>query len=158
MIRHLSIILFSAFALTAETPKKPAVKATATSKTAKKTEKAKAAPAVITVPAGAQETEPGVWLHTDAQGKRCMYRQTPFGIVRLEDKPAAPDPKAIEQEVAQLEATTAVEEGDSIRFTRPGPFGFYRWTTKKSELNEQEQAIWKRERERSGQTETKKPE
>jgi hypothetical protein len=123
----------------------------ATAKDAKtKTTAAKSAPRQVVVPAGAEEISPGEWRHTDAGGKRWIYRQTPFGIARIEDK-ASPeaDRQAAESEAAQLAATTAVEDGDVIRFTRPGPFGLYRWTKKKSELNEQERAVWKREQERA---------
>jgi len=40
----------------------------------------------------------------------------------------------------------ATEDGDTIRFERPSPFGPYRWQRKKSELSESERAIWNRQR------------
>src|SRR4029453_4762222 len=51
--------------------------------------KKKAAPPVeIEIPAGATQIEPGPYPSTDAQGKKWIYRKTPFGIARAEDKPA----------------------------------------------------------------------
>src|SRR5882724_6847996 len=80
----------------------------------------------ITIPAGAVEVEPYTYRFTDAQGKKWIYRKTPFGISRAEDK-AVEDPKAVdpkkEESARLIDATTAVEAGDSVRFERPGPFG-----------------------------------
>jgi hypothetical protein len=92
----------------------------------------------LTVPKGAVESEPGTFHFVDAQGKKWIYRQTPFGIARLEDAPESkpvtvPDPAA---------GAKAVADGDTIRFERPGPFGTYRWQKNRSELSEMEQAIW----------------
>jgi len=39
----------------------------------------------------------------------------------------------------------AVEEGDTVRFENPTPFGPLRWQTRKSDLNEMERAVWNRE-------------
>ena len=98
-----------------------------------------APPAEIVIPAGATMTEPGTYTFTDAQGKKWIYRKTPFGIARAEDKPAevAPAPVA-------GPTTIATEDGDTVRFERPGPFGAYRWQKKKSELDKDEQAAWER--------------
>ena len=107
-----------------------------------------AAAAPLTLPAGAVEVAPGSYAYTDAQGKKWLYRQTPFGLARLEDKPASND--APQADVKRTEAlVTAVEDGDSIRFTRPGPFGPYKWQRKKSELDDTEKAIWERTRAKS---------
>src|SRR6476660_4972542 len=98
-----------------------------------------APPAEIVIPAGATLVEPGTYTFTDAQGKKWIYRKTPFGIARAEDKPA---------EVASAPAagptTIATEDGDIVRFERPGPFGPYRWTKKKSELDSDERAALER--------------
>jgi hypothetical protein len=94
----------------------------------------------VEIPKGAVEYEPGSFRFTDAQGKKWIFRKTPFGVARMEDRPAAaaPDPSA--------DLTKATEVGDSIRFERPGPFGTYRWERKKSELTETEKAAWERQR------------
>ena len=76
---------------------------------------------------------------TGADGKTYVIKQTPFGPVKVEDKPL--DPKA-EEPRANMRA---YEEGDSIRFESPTPFGVARWVRKKSELNDTEHAVWERE-------------
>jgi hypothetical protein len=92
------------------------------------------------IPAGAVLVAPGSYRYTDQAGTAWIYRQTPFGVARLEDKPAA--------EVASpgQDYIRATEDGDTIRFERPGPFGHYRWQRKKSELSDSERAIWNRQR------------
>ena len=99
--------------------------------------KSAAPPAAVTVPAGATMTEPGTWTYTDAKGKKWIYRQTPFGIAKAEDKPA-------ETPATAVIPITATEDGDKVRFERPGPFGVYRWEKKKSELTDDERAAWQR--------------
>ncbi|MGO9894670.1 MAG: hypothetical protein ACLPX8_10710, partial [Bryobacteraceae bacterium] len=83
-----------------------------------------AAPATPGIPAGAVLTAPYTWSYADAQGRKWIYRQTPFGIARLEDKP---DPQAAANISKQAQYLKAVDAGDSVRFERPGPFGTYRW-------------------------------
>ena len=96
-------------------------------------------PAEMVIPAGATMTEPGTYTFTDAQGKKWIYRKTPFGITRFEDKPVeAPAAPAAGSTI------TATEDGDTVRFERPGPFGPYRWQKKKSELDSDERAAWER--------------
>jgi hypothetical protein len=94
----------------------------------------------LTVPKGAVETEPGTFHYTDAQGKKWIYRTTPFGVARLQDQPEAkqapaPDPTA---------GIKATADGDTIHFERPGPFGVYKWQKNKSDLDETERAVWNR--------------
>ena len=94
----------------------------------------------LEVPAGAVEAEPGLFRYTDSGGKKWMYRRTPFGVVRWEDKPdasaAAPLPDNLK----------AFEEGDAVRFERTTPFGVSKWVRKKSELDDQERSVWERDR------------
>ena len=97
----------------------------------------------VEIPKGAVETEPGTFRFTDAHGKKWIYRKTPFGVARMEDKPVAD--RAV-QAADSSAGVTAVEDGDSIHFERPGPFGAYRWTTRKTELNEMERTVWNREK------------
>ena len=100
----------------------------------------------ITIPPGAVEVEPYAYRFTDAQGKRWIYRKTPFGISRAEDKAVGgvEDPKK-EENARLIDSTTAVEDGETVRFERPGPFGVAKWQRKKTELNEVEHAVWDRE-------------
>jgi hypothetical protein len=99
----------------------------------------KKAPAPITIPASAVKADDGSYHYTDKDGKKWIYRKTPFGIARMEDKPAEIKPADADA------AIKATEDGEVIKFERPGPFGAYKWERKKSELTESEQAIWKRE-------------
>jgi len=105
-------------------------------------------PAVQAVPAEAKQVEPNTHQYTDAQGKKWIYRKTPFGLVRYEDKPAPAAAKDGEKEQEQelSEAIKAAEDGDSVRFERPGPFGPYRWVRKKTELTDAERQAWERSR------------
>jgi hypothetical protein len=97
----------------------------------------------VEIPAGAVKSDDGAYRYTDSQGKKWIYRKTPFGIARVEDKPAEPIP------VETYASVKATEDGDSIRFERPGPFGTYKWQRKKTELNEMEKAVWDREQSRT---------
>lgn len=91
----------------------------------------------VTIPAGAVEHETGRFYYTDPQGKKWIYTKTPFGVSRMEDRPADADaPKPID-DFAYIKMT---EEGDIVKFERPGPFGVYKWQKKKSELDEKEKA------------------
>lgn len=96
-----------------------------------------------TLPAGAKEFAPGVWRHTDAQGKIWIYRRTPFGFIRSGEQESA-QPKTAEAPAEMR----AFDDGDRIRFERPTPFGLVRWTRKKTELNDMERAAWEREQKR----------
>ncbi len=112
--------------------------------------KPKSAPAkvqAVTIPAGAVETEPYTYRYTDKEGKKWIYRKTPFGISRWEDKPPTVEEsrKAQDEKSRLIDLTSAVEDGDSIRFERAWPFGKTSWSKKKTELNEVESAVWNRE-------------
>ena len=87
------------------------------------------------VPKGATRVETNLYRLTDAQGKIWLYRQTPFGISRWEDKPA--------EQTAVAERPTAVikDLGDRIEFQRQTPFGVSKWATKKTELTDEEKAL-----------------
>ena len=96
------------------------------------------ATAPLAIPAGAVAVESNLYRHTDAQGKTWIYRQTPFGVTRAEAQSVGPvRPEAWDN-------TKAFDDGDAIRFERPGPFGVYRWRTKKSEMDAAERAFWAR--------------
>ena len=101
----------------------------------------------VTIPKDAVQIDPNTYRYTDPAGKKWIYKKTPFGISRVEDKGiSAEDAKKAQQDLArQIEYTKAVEDGDSIRFERASPFGITRWQRKKAELNEVERAVWDRE-------------
>jgi hypothetical protein len=96
----------------------------------------------LEIPKDAVETEPGTFHYTDSDGKKWIYRKTPFGVARLEDKPAEPSVKPVDPS----EFIKAVEDGDTIHFERPGPFGTYKWDKKKSDLDDVERTALERAR------------
>jgi hypothetical protein len=96
------------------------------------------APKPLAVPQGAGATSPSTYRYTDAEGRKWIYHTSPFGVTReLEGEP--------QRFVRDFATVKAAEQGDSIRFERPTPFGPIRWQTKKSELNEMERTVWERE-------------
>ena len=107
-----------------------------------------------TIPADAVKSEDGNYRYTDKNGRKWIYRQTPFGVSKAEEK--APDARATpfgkskepavprEQVVAKpgdLVVTKAFDEGDTVRFERLTPFGNSVWRKKKSELDAADQKI-----------------
>jgi hypothetical protein len=103
---------------------------------------ARKAPAATSIPKGAVETTPGFYSWTDKDGKAWTYRRTPFGVTRWPAESVDTQQGVADKQNAVGERTTAVEEGDSIRFEQATPFGKRTWTRKKTELNETEQKIW----------------
>jgi hypothetical protein len=137
-MKLLFVVFASALALSAadpqaqkkQTPQTPQVAA----KTAPKvTDVSK--PAAI--PADAVQDADGGYRYTDPQGKKWIYRKTPFGVGRMEDTPERAAEKATVASGAGIKAT---EDGDKVRFERQGPFGLSKWEKKKSELDETEKA------------------
>jgi hypothetical protein len=111
--------------------------------------KTQRAPAALTIPKDAVQSEPGVYRWTDKNGKVWAYRQTPFGVKRWPADSVEAERKTAEKRISAEERTTAVEEGDSIRFEQFTPFGKHTWVRKKSEMNEAEQKIWDRQQKNS---------
>lgn len=95
------------------------------------------APATI-IPEGATRVEPYIYRYTDAQGRNWMYRQTPFGFTKWEEKDV---PKAASD---SLEPIVVTDLGDSVRFSHKYPFGEQVWTRKKAELTEEDKAMIER--------------
>ena len=118
-------------------------------KTAPKTD-SKATPA-LTIPQGSVEIEPNIFKYTDKSGAIFYYRRSPFGVQHYvpptkdsvtqntQTRPSTPLPTTV-----STTETQAVEQGDSVKFTRPGPFGVYTWIRKKSELSEEEKEAFEK--------------
>src|SRR5580692_351887 len=94
------------------------------------------------IPAGAVQFEPGSYHYTDAKGKKWILRPTPFGIAKIEDTGVP----AKKYEDHSLDDAKITEDGDSVKFERPGPFGTYKWEKKKTDLDEGEKAAWEHEK------------
>jgi hypothetical protein len=90
------------------------------------------------IPAGAELVEPGLYRHTDKKGVAWLYRQTPFGVSKWEEKPAQVEPVA-----SDPSPTVVTDLGDSVQFVKNTPFGPQKWVHKKSELTESEKQLLK---------------
>jgi len=141
-MKLLFAIFVSAVALSAQDPqanppaKKPATK-TAPKAPAKAPPKVTDGSKPMPIPAAAVLAADGDYHYTDPQGKKWIYRKTPFGVTRMEDTPERSTAKAAAANGAGIKAT---EDGDIVRFERLGPFGLWKWEKKKSELDETEKA------------------
>jgi hypothetical protein len=132
------VVFVSALALSATAPQAQKKSTPATPKAAAKTApKAVDASKPMAIPSEAVLGEDGDYHYTDPQGKKWIYRKTPFGVTRLEDSPERAAAKAAAASGAGIKAT---EDGDIVRFERLGPFGVWKWEKKKSELDETEKA------------------
>jgi len=139
-MRYLIAILASAAAVMAADGQAATKKtAPAPSKAASKKAPAKVndASKPLAIPEGAVADATGDYHYTDPEGKKWIYRKTPFGVSRLEDTPENAAPKA---EAASGAGIVAFDQGDTVRFERKGPFGMWKWEKKKSELDESEKA------------------
>ena len=97
----------------------------------------------LKIPVGAKEVEPYLFAATDAQGTKWFYRQTPFGVVRWEDKPVVATPMADNTNPVVIN-----DLGDSVRFSWKTPFGVQTWVRKKTELTDDEKAMMRREQDK----------
>ncbi len=95
------------------------------------------------VPANATMVDEVTWRSVDGQGKVWMYKRTPFGMMRSPEL-SAPEQQKRDGVGDPLEGMTVKEVGDSLKFSRPGPFGVYTWTKKKNDLNADEKLVWER--------------
>jgi glucose/arabinose dehydrogenase len=91
--------------------------------------------ATVSIPTGATEVEPYLYRYQDKDGKKWLYRQTPFGIVKMEDKP----PAAVVEDNSNPVMVT--DQGESVKFVKKTPFGLQSWTRKKTELSDEEKAL-----------------
>ena len=132
------VVCVSALALSAAAPQAQKKSTSATPKAVAKTAPNTGdASKPMAIPAEAVLGEDGDYRYTDPQGKKWIYRKTPFGVTRLEDAPERAAAKVAPPSGAGIKAT---EDGDIVRFERLGPFGVWKWEKKKSELDETEKA------------------
>ena len=96
------------------------------------------------IPKDATPVGDGSFRYVDKDGKKWIYRNTPFGVSKSEEHPVAP--------VVQTGEDPARSEdlGDTVRFTRPTPFGPKVWTKKKTEMDAYEKGIYDRDQQKSG--------
>jgi hypothetical protein len=120
------------------------------------------------VPKEATEVKPGVYRYVDKEMKVWLYTKSPFGYMRSSEEDGAkqsaeparkPNPEKTpfgeSRAASNAPATKVIEQGDSVRFERPSPFGVYRWTRKKTELNDDEKTLWEASRTAPAKAENK---
>ena len=104
-------------------------------------DRAKQAPQLpASIPAGATQVDANLYRYIDAKGKVWMYRQTPFGFSKWEEKA---DPQPI---IEDKNPTRVKDLGDSFQFERNTPFGVSKWMRLKSELTKDEKALVEQQR------------
>ena len=137
-MRLFSLVFLSALALCAADPQ---ARKQTTRTPGKAAPKAAEVAKQTTIPAEAVQGADGDYYFTDPQGKKWIYRRTPFAVVRMEDTGERAATKAAADSGAGIKVT---EDGDIVRFERMGPFGVWKWEKKKSELDEGEKAALQR--------------
>jgi len=101
-------------------------------------------PPPVTIPTDAVPVGDGSFRYTDKAGKKWIYRNTPWGVSKAEEKIAVQPVETVAVDPVKCE-----DLGDSVRFTKPTPFGPKVWTTKKSAMDSYEQSIWNRDKEKN---------
>lgn len=94
------------------------------------------AAAALSIPKDATKNADGTYSYTDKEGKKWVYVNTPFGVMK---NPATND--AAGRQPQPSTATKVIDKGDSVRFEQPGPFGTISWEKKKSDMTDQERQI-----------------
>jgi hypothetical protein len=146
MKRFILFTLIGCYAAAAQDqPATPAkAKTSATKKTTKTT-----APQVtktaqpLTVPKDAVLNADGSYSWTDKSGSKWLYNKTPFGVSRTQDTTGAAPAGLIATPPEQLVKTT--DQGDTVKFARQSPFGVTTWEKKKSEMTDDERAIFRKQ-------------
>ncbi len=147
MKRIWMVLLVAAFCYGIDDPTKKSTEKPAPAKSqtkgAVKTKTATKKPEAVTIPPGAKEVEPGFFRWVDPKGQAWNYHATPFGYMKSREE------KAVVPEAVPTDWTVS-EQGADVNFTRPSPFGVVKWTVKKSEMNQTESAVYKRNSELPG--------
>jgi hypothetical protein len=88
------------------------------------------------VPKGATLVAPGTYRWVDQKNVSWIYQITPFGLMKAVEGDIKSDPVPTDWKIT--------DEGDALTFEKPYPFGgVQKWTRKKAELTDMEQAVWK---------------
>lgn len=91
------------------------------------------------VPVEALPMADGRWRWIDPRKKVWLFQESPAGVMKTEEpKGADARPDAV------LDLMSVKEEGEMLRFSRPGPFGKYSWVKKKTQLDKDETIVWER--------------
>lgn len=93
------------------------------------------------LPADAMPLAADTWRWIDKDGKAWLYKSTNAGLMKTEQPADYKAPEAPKFDAA-LSMISVKEEGDSLRFSKPGPFGTYSWVKKKTQLDKDEALVW----------------
>jgi hypothetical protein len=104
-----------------------------------KSEKTTTSPQAITIPKDAVKSADGTYSYTDKQGKKWIYRNSPFGVVKTVAPEPGPDARENSKQAAAT--TRVVDKGDTVQFERSTPFGLTKWEKKKSDLTDEERKM-----------------
>ncbi len=97
-----------------------------------------AAPQAVTIPKDAVPNADGTsYLYTDKQGKKWVYAKTPFGII----KNAYSESAAAAAPAADTATTKVIDQGETVKFEQPGPFGTMSYEKKKTDLTDDERRM-----------------
>jgi len=107
------------------------------SKKTKSTKAKKTEPKAIVanvIPKDAVLGADGSYHATDKSGKKWVYKNTPFGVAKAEERPPV-DTTPVQ------EMTKVTIVGDVAKFERPSPFGVSKWEKKVADLTPDEKKI-----------------
>jgi len=104
-----------------------------------KSAKTAPAPQALTIPKDAVKDANGTYSYTDKQGKKWIYRNSPFGVIRTVAAEPGADTRPNPHQAAV--ATKVTEKGDTVQFERSTPFGPTKWEKKKSDLTDEERKL-----------------
>ena len=108
-------------------------------------------PSNMEIPAGAVEVGSNIYSYTDKAGRKWLYYRTPMGISKAMEDPASETNAAKQRSDAASPETQVTEQGDSVKFVRPGPFGNYTWVKKKADLDDLEKEAYEASRKKTPQ-------
>ena len=113
----------------------PAATKSTTAKALKKAPAAKStnAPQPVTITKDAVANNNGTYAWTDKEGKKWIFVNTPFGVM----KSAANDDSG----QPSLDGVKAFDAGDKVRFEKASPFGPVKWEKNKSDLTDAERSL-----------------
>ncbi len=125
MMIRFAIAFLTVLALAAQpTQAPPSPKKKAASKAAVRKDPA------LQLPAKAEKLSDFEWRYQDPQGRSWIYRQLPWGLTRYP-----------EGSQAGANGILAADRGETLEFARRTPFGFSRWSKKKTDpLDDDEKA------------------
>jgi hypothetical protein len=99
------------------------------------------------VPFSATKIADGAWRAIE-NGKPVIYRSTAFGFSKVSEEENAKIQRMIDgkpdSEDKAPDGVSVVEKDGMLHFTRITPFGDYKWTRSKNELNNMEAAVWRK--------------